>query len=82
MTSQETIDFVEDIFKTILSRWDTIPLDMKDKMRDELMSVFNSFVGAFVGENNKALKINKLKEYIYADLFLFLAYRSLIDLKA
>ena len=56
MTSQETIDFVEDIVKTILSRWDTIPLDMKDKTRDELMSVFISFVGAFVGENNKALK--------------------------
>ena len=29
---------------------------MKDKMRDELMSVFISFVGAFSGENNKALK--------------------------
>ena len=55
MTSQETIDFVEDIVKTILSRWDTIPLDMKDKMKDELMSVFISFVGAFLGENNKAL---------------------------
>ena len=53
--SQETIDFVEDIVKTILSRWDNIPLDMKDKMRDELMSVFISFVGAFVGDN-KALK--------------------------
>ena len=43
MTSQETIDFVEDIVKTILSRWDTIPLDMKDKMRDELMPVFCFF---------------------------------------
>ena len=32
--SQETIDFVEDIVKTILSRWDNIPIDMKDKMRD------------------------------------------------
>ena len=49
--SQETIDFVEDIVKTILSRWDT--LDMKDKMRDELMSVFISFVGA---GDNKTLK--------------------------
>ena len=29
MTSQETIDFVEDIVKIILFRWDTIPLDMK-----------------------------------------------------
>ena len=55
MTSQETIDFVEDIVKTILSRWDTIPLDMKDKMRDELMSVFIPFVGAFV-DDNKELK--------------------------
>ena len=53
MMSQETIDFVEDIVKTILSRWDPIPLDMKDKMRDELMSVFNSFVGA---GDNKTLK--------------------------
>ena len=51
MMSQETIDFVEDIVKTILSRWDT--LDMKDKMRDELMSVFISFVGA---GDNKTLK--------------------------
>ena len=49
--SQETIDFVEDIVKTILSRWGT--LDMKDKMRDELMSVFISFVGA---GDNKTLK--------------------------
>ena len=55
MMSQETIDFVEDIVKTILSRWDTIPLDMKDKMRDELMSVFISFIGAFV-DDNKVLK--------------------------
>ena len=55
MTSQETIDFVENIVKTILSRWDTIPLDMKDKMRDELMHVFVSFVGTFVGDN-KAFK--------------------------
>ena len=51
MMSQETIDFVEDIVKIILSRWDT--LDMKDKMRDELMSVFISFVGA---GDNKTLK--------------------------
>ena len=51
MMSQETIDFVEDIVKIFLSRWDT--LDMKDKMRDELMSVFISFVGA---GDNKTLK--------------------------
>ena len=51
MTSQETMNFVENIIKNILTKWDTIPLDMKDKMRDELMSVFISFVGAFVGEN-------------------------------
>ena len=51
MMSQETIDFVENIVKIILSRWDT--LDMKDKMRDELMSVFISFVGA---GDNKTLK--------------------------
>ena len=51
MMSRETIDFVEDIVKTILSRWDT--LDMKDKMRDELRSVFISFVGA---GDNKTLK--------------------------
>ena len=51
MMSQETIDFVEGIVKIILSRWDT--LDMKDKMRDELMSVFISFVGA---GDNKPLK--------------------------
>ena len=53
MMSQETIDFVEDIVKTILSRWDT--LDMKDKMRDELMSVFISFVGA--GDNTKDKRV-------------------------
>ena len=52
MTSQETMTFVENIIKNILTKWDTIPPDMKDKMRDELMSVFISFVG----ENNKALK--------------------------
>ena len=52
MTSQETMNFVENIIKNILTKWDTIPPDMKDKMRDELMSVFISFVG----ENNKALK--------------------------
>ena len=45
--SQETIDFVEDIVKTILSRWDNIPIDMKDKMRDELMSVFIFFCWCF-----------------------------------
>ena len=52
MTSQETMNFVENIIKNILTKWDTVPPDMKDKMRDELMSVFISFVG----ENNKALK--------------------------
>ena len=59
MMSQETIDFVEDIVKTILSRWDNIPIDMKDKMRDELMSVFISFVGAFVGEDKTEMLKNK-----------------------
>ena len=49
--SQETIDFVEDIVKTILSRWESLPVHLRDKIRDELMSVFISFVGA-----NKALK--------------------------
>ena len=49
--SQETIDFVEDIVKTILSRWESLPVHLRDKMRDELMPVFISFVGA-----NKALK--------------------------
>ena len=55
MMSQETIDFVEDIVKTILSRWESLPVHLRDKMRDELMSVFISFVGAFV-DDNKALK--------------------------
>ena len=49
MMSQETIDFVEDIVKTILSRWESLPVHLRDKMRDELMSVFISFVGA--GDN-------------------------------
>ena len=51
MMSQETIDFVEDIVKIILSRWECLPVYLRDKMRVELMSVFISFVGA-----NKALK--------------------------
>ena len=51
--SQETIDFVEDIFKTILSRWKSLPVHLRDKMRVELMSVFISFVGA---GDNKTLK--------------------------
>ena len=59
MMSQETIDFVEDIVKTILSRRDNIPIDMKDKMRDELMPVFISFVGAFVGEDKTEMLKNK-----------------------
>ena len=45
MASQETMDFVKDIIKNILSRWESLPLDMRDKMRDELMSVFITFVG-------------------------------------
>ena len=53
MMSQETIDFVEDNVKTILSRWESLPVHLRDKMRDELMSVFISFVGA---GDNKALK--------------------------
>ena len=59
MMSQETIDFVGDIVKLILSRWDNIPIDMKDKMRDELMPVFISFVGAFVGEDKTEMLKNK-----------------------
>ena len=55
--SQETIDFVEDIVKTILSRWESLPVHLRDKMKVELMSVFISFVGA---GDNKAFKINKL----------------------
>ena len=51
--SQETIDFVEDIVKTILSRWESLPVHLRDKMRVELMSVFISFVGA---GDNKTLK--------------------------
>ena len=56
MTSQETMDFVKNIITNILSKWESLPLDMRDKMRDELMSVFIPFVGAFVGENKTTLK--------------------------
>ena len=52
MTSQETMDFVKNIIKNILSKWESLPLDMRDKMRDELMSVFITFVG----ENKTTLK--------------------------
>ena len=45
MASQETMDFVKNIIKNILSKWESLPLDMRDKMRDELMSVFITFVG-------------------------------------
>ena len=47
MTSQETMDFVKNIIKNILSKWESLPLDMRDKMRDELMSVFITFVGEY-----------------------------------
>ena len=53
MASQETMDFVKNIIKNILSKWESLPLDMRDKMRDELMSVFITFVGAL---NDKPLK--------------------------
>ena len=46
MASQETMDFVKNIIKNILSKWESLPLDMRGKMRDELMSVFITFVGA------------------------------------
>ena len=62
MMSQETIDFVEDIVKTILSRWESLPVHLRDKMRDELMSVFISFVGA--GEN-KTLKDRQVNRIIF-----------------
>ena len=45
----KNINFIEDIIKNILTKWDGIPLDMRGRIRDELMSVFISFVG----ENNK-----------------------------
>ena len=53
MASQETMDFVKNIIKNILSKWESLPLDMRDKMRDELMSVFITFVGAL---DDKPLK--------------------------
>ena len=52
MASQEAMNFVEDIIKNILTKWESLPLDMRDKMRDELMSCFISFVG----NNNKPLE--------------------------
>ena len=52
MASQETMDFVKNIIKNILSKWESLPLDMRDKMRDELMSVFITFVS----ENKTTLK--------------------------
>ena len=52
MASQETMDFVKNIIKNILSKWESLPLDMRDKMRDELMAVFITFVG----ENKTTLK--------------------------
>ena len=52
MASQEAMNFVEDIIKNILTKWESLPLDMRDKMRDELLSVFISFVG----ENKKPLE--------------------------
>ena len=52
MASQETMDFVKNIIKNILSKWESLPLDMRDKMRDELMSCFITFVG----ENKTSLR--------------------------
>ena len=51
MTSQETINFVEDIINYVLTKWDAMPFDMRRRVRYELMSVFISFVG----ENNNTL---------------------------
>ena len=70
MVSQETIDFVEEIVKIILSRWDT--LDMKDKMRDELMSVSISFVGALVGEDKTEMLKNKQVIGIHLCILIFI----------
>ena len=72
MMSQETIDFVEDIVKTILSRWDNILIDTKDNMRDELMPAFISFVGAFVGEDK--MEMLKNKQVIGIHLCQFFSY--------
>ena len=57
MTSQETINFVEDIINYILTKWDAFPSEIKPKVRLELMSVFISFVGALDDKplNNKPL---------------------------
>ena len=57
MTSQETINFVEDKINYILTKWDDFPSEMKPKVRLELMSVFISFVGALNDKplNNKPL---------------------------
>ena len=63
MASQETMDFVKNIIKNILSKWESLPLDMRDKMRDELMSVFITFVGAFVGENKTTLTLVLLRVF-------------------
>ena len=51
MTSQETVNSVEYIIKHILTKWDTVPFNMRSIIRNDLMSVFVSFVG----ENNKTL---------------------------
>ena len=59
MMSQETIDFVGDFVKKNLSRWESLPVYLRDKMRDELMPVFISFVGAFVGEDKTEMLKNK-----------------------
>ena len=48
MMSQETINFVEDIVKTILSRWESLPVYLRDKMTVELMSVFFFFFFFFL----------------------------------
>ena len=62
MTSQETINFIRDVIKNILTKWDTIPHDVRDNMKDELISVFISFVG----ESRKPLE-NKQVIGIYVN---------------
>ena len=38
-------DFIADIVRFVLEKWDKLPPEQKDKVREELINTFISFIG-------------------------------------
>lgn len=51
-------DFIADIVKIIIKKWDKLPPEKKDKVREKLINTFISFIGEGKQHDKKIIGVH------------------------